>query len=172
MQSDILSINQMNTFQYAISSSLRSKPTHLFAQKIYGSKTDGFDQQEFDKKCSNVDHQLVIAAKTNQNHTFCYHLSKNYFSDMHEDIGIQSIGCLLESPILTIPVLYNPFDDRNYITYHYPNDFEANRMHRLSDIVVKYKRNSFVDGIEYPQAALPSKTDKFCITHFEVFIVQ
>merc|ERR1712228_607308 len=171
MQSRILNINQMNTIQYTLSASLHCKPKYLFAQKIYDSKQDGFDQQKFNEKCGIFDYQSIIVAKTNQNHAFCYQLSKGYYDlflyNARTHAMPQSIGCLLESPILTVPVLYDESCNMSKdLIYHFQNNFEANRKKKLSEVVIKCNQfdDDFIEKIEYPQSALPSSTDKCYIS--------
>merc|ERR1712228_1034248 len=124
MQSRILNINQMNTSQYTLSSTLVCKPKYLFVQKIYDSKEDGFGSKEFDKKCGKFDYQSIIVAKTNQNHIICCYLSKeciaHYLSSGTLEETDQCICCLLQSPISTVPIMFN--EGRGLSMYLFSND--------------------------------------------------
>ena len=175
MQSNILSINQMNTLEYALSESLRSKPTHLLAQKIYDSKKEGFGSGEFDKKCGNFDYESIIVAKTNQNHIFCAHLSKNFIRRKFfrsaapiEYDELVYVGYLLSSSIPTVPFSRNHSNKIESI-YHFPKDFEVDRKQRLSDIVI-HDEDKLIAASKYDQLVL-NKDDIF-ISEFEIFVVD
>ena len=175
MQSDILSVNQMNTAQYALSESLHSKPTHLFAQKIYDSKRNGFGSEEFDKKCGIFDYESIIVAKTDQNHIFCSYLSKNFIrrkffksAAPKECDELIFVGCLLSSATPTLPFSRNHSNQIECI-YHFPKDFEVNRKQKLSDIVI-HDADKLVAASECDQ--FPWSKGGIRISEFEIFVLD
>ena len=170
MDTNILNVNQLNTFGYVLKSIFDLKQRKQFyAQKISECKTDGFDSELLDKKCGTLPGEYIIILKTNANHivSFCY----LDFSDLRKQIG-----CILqspESPISAIPMVYAvPRDVPDFINgfYHFANDFVANFKKKLSEVVTEY--NNIIESAVYSIKNPPNKKNKLYIMDFEIFLVQ
>merc|ERR1712173_444345 len=148
----------MNTIKYTLTASLPDNPSHLFLQKQHDSEKDGF---EFDDHFGAVNRSTLCVVKTNQNHIFCESFSYKNFK------CVSDIGCLIQSPIKTIPIVYGQCNNM----YHFQNDFEANRKKKLSDIVSKYSQlRRSIDGkkvIDIPLTAI--NMNELYISDFEIF---
>ena len=163
MDTNLLNNNQLNTFGYVLQSFNLTGSKHFYAQKVYDSKTDGFDSKLFDKKCGILLTESIFIVRTNADHIFAF-CRYNFDSQ-------KQIGCILQSPqspISTIPIVIGHNDPENICNvYHFSNKYIANFNNKLSEIITEHNNDT---SVTYSIKNPPNKNNKLYISDFETFL--